>query len=209
MPQYKRSVSYASYKKMTKPAKTLANKVKKIEKKLNKEEVKFFDYSQLNQNPGATAVIYPLTGVVQNDGYNNREGNRITSRSLLFRLNAIKDNVPAATAMRAMIVQDKECAAATPNTADILENAGNYLSPLNHVGGKRFKVLHDCYITLTASNNMKTVQKFIKLKDTVIRYQDQFGTTPRENNLFLILISDNAVNPPGCDFYSRLRFTDA
>lgn len=190
-------------------SKPLYKRVKKIEKKLSRVEKKFFDYSQVNQSPGASAVIYPISQVVQNDGYNQRTGNDITAVSLFVRLNAIKDAIPSATAFRVIIVADRECRAATPAASDVLEDANNYLSPINHVNGKRFKVILDKVYALTASQNMVIYKRFIKLRDMLIRFQDQFGTTPRENSLFLLLVSDNTPNPPGVDFYTRLRFTDA
>lgn len=175
-------------------------------KSLINVEKKFLDVTNNNQAIGSSPVVYPLTQMATGDDYKTRDGNSIKASSILIRLSAVLDTSAEQTFVRMLLVRDMEQNTSTPAGSDILES-NDYLSPISHVNGKRFYVMCDKYLNLTKTGNSKMIKCYKKLYHH-IRFSSSSSTDTREGNLYLLLISDQAVNTPTIDFTSRLRYID-
>lgn len=174
-------------------------------------EMKLLDSYQSNQAIGTSAAVYGLTVIVENDDYKNRTGLAVQAKALYGRIN-VYSNVEATScaSMRVFIVVDKECNGVAPIGSDILEDATNFQSPILHTAGKRFTVLYDRTLSVgvPSSGSACVDVKFYKRLNHVVKWKDQFGSTPAEGTMFIVCISDNALHPPKITFFTRLRFLD-
>lgn len=195
------------YRKGYYKKKSISNRLRKIEQKVKQEEVKFHANVQTAQPVGTSAAVYPLTNIVEGDAFNEREGNKCLASSLLFRLAAIQSTPATETFLRCIILIDKDNNGVAPVASDILEQNANYLSPLSHVNGKRFKVLMDRMLLMTVGEGGADLKYFTKLTHSV-RYDGALATDVREGTMYLLLCSNQGTDFPLIDFYSRFRFTD-
>lgn len=179
----------------------------KFLKDLVNVEHKYFDVMQSNQAIGTTAVIYPLSQIAAGDAYNQRDGNSIKLESILLRLTAVLNTSAEQTFIRAILFFDDEQRGTTPTASEVLESSGDYLSPINHLNGLRFRVCRDKIINLRKTDNAQLVKMWCEPKRH-IRYSSGTNTDTKEGNVYLLLLSDQATNTPLVDFDSRLRFID-
>lgn len=185
-------------------------------------EWKLYDRTALSgesiDNAGA---VYRFSGLTQGDDRNQRDGNSILPKKWLTKFNIYKNSSATTTTFRIMWIMDKEYDGANPAVTDILKTA-SYNSFMKYANLKRFKVLRNERITLHANKPMVAFDRYInfnipnrnpkrqKRKWTHIRYQ---GTTDgegdaRQNQLLILMISDQAANTPTVDLQSRLRYID-
>jgi len=170
-------------------------------------EKKYFDTSQ-SASIVNTGSIYPLTNMAQGTTYNTRDGNSIKLTSLLIRLRTIMNTASNEATVRFIVFIDKEYNnISTIQVTDVLENA-DYLNPVNHTNGKRFKILYDKYHVMSVTGTQGQYKRiFLKLNHHA-KYADNSTTNQREGNMFVLAISDQATNQPGLAYYSRIRFLD-
>lgn len=196
-------------------------------KKLLNVEKKYLD-KEFNQNVSEdVATINLLNGVAQGDTGITRDGDQAKFLSLQWRgmiLGPTGSDGPSA--VRIMIVHDKQGDGATPTITEILEQA-EWQSPLNMANKMRFSVLHDSQYTVglretvTHTNNgsipsIKLVKGYLKLgkKDMGIkvRYNGTGSaiTDLSSNPIWLVQIASGAdgLNASKTDLYFRLRFVD-
>lgn len=203
----RRKPGWASYARSGISLAAKAFALAKYLKSIVNVERKFFDVAQTNQAIGTTAVIYPLTQIAQGDAYNNREGNSVKAKSLFYRQTTVLNTSAEQTFVRVVIFKDMEQNGTSPTAAQLLESSGNYISPLNHVNGTRFKILRDHIVNVTKTLNAKQYETYIRLSNH-IKFSDSASTDTKEGNIYLLLLSDQATNTPTIDFNSRLRYVD-
>lgn len=169
-------------------------------------EKHFFGTSGAAVAPTVAGVVYPVDNLLQGDVYNSRSGNSILVKSFYMMF----DCVGAGTNQlyRLIIFIDKENRGALPAVTDVLETATS-TSPMNHINGKRFKVLRDARMNVSLTNQQVIQRKwFIKLNHHV-RYNDgNTGTVTdfREGHIFWLFLSDTTTG-----FYAyntRIRYID-
>lgn len=170
-------------------------------------EVKFFDVNQVNQSIGTTGAVYSLSQIPGGDAYNQRDGNSCRLKSQLFRLSAVLNSSADQTFVRFILFKDNEARNASPAAADLLETGNDYLSPLNHVNGKRFTVIRDKVLNLRKDMNSAVSKEYIKCSHH-LKFSSATSTDVREGAMYVLLISDQVTNTPTVDFNNRLRFID-
>lgn len=185
---------------------TVWGAIKDIKSLMNVER-KFFDEMQVNQAIGTTAAVYPLSQIGTGDTYNTREGLSIKCISHLLRLTAVMNVSAEQTFVRLIIFRDEEQRSSTPTGSEVLEVATDYLSPINHVNGRRFTIMRDHTINLTKTYNAKLYKNFSKAQFHV-KYSGVNSTDTKEGNLYLLIITDQSTDTPLIDFDSRLRYVD-
>lgn len=179
-------------------------------KKLLNVEVKFNDTSgtSIPNNTGGIATISAMT---KGTNYNQREGNSIKNMSIQWRGTASINASATETFVRLMIFRDNECQGAYPAVTDVLQSA-SVVSPLNHLNGKRFKILSDKVYSLSINGRENlSFKHFIKIDKSHCKYNDANAgdvTDQREGALMYLIISNEATNKPSCQLYFRQRFVD-
>lgn len=165
---------------------------------------------------GMTMNFQLLNGCTRGDGNDNREGNNIRMKSVYVRLHNImsQDASSVFSVCRLMIILDKQPNAATPSTANVLENTSvPVASPLEKDYSTRFDVLWDKVITMSKTGaEGRFVKKYIPL-DIKVRYNENNNgdiTDINTNALYFCIVTNATAATLEPSFYSnvRLRFVD-
>lgn len=190
------------------PMGTIARSLYGISKLINSEH-KFIDSSNTTALSSAGSVIL-LSGVAQGTTDITRIGNSLIFQDLVFNYDIEASNLVFTTNVRVMLIIDKELDGALPTAANILQ-AVNVRSPMNMDFSKRFVVLKSKNHAFSL-NGSSTVAKKIYVKLPFHGYYD--GATAavgdcKENQILLLLVSDQPTNTPSISYYSRIKFTDS
>lgn len=203
------------FRKKKNPAKAVKEwelqKVQKsIKKLIPKPERKYND--QADNPPGTivttTGSVTHLSPLLHGTTDTTRIGDRVTYRSLLFRMFVTPNSTAGINYLRAVIVRDKQANASAPTMAQVFQTASIVLSPLNDDFSERFKVLYDRLFTVDTDATGAQVEKIYRKFKFVTEYDDT-AAIPNTNSVYLLLLSDQATNGPSVAFWSRLRYTDA
>lgn len=176
-----------------------------------KHERKFSDTIQSPTAINNTGVIVPLNNAIaEGTAADARVGVAVTNKSTLTRWAASFNASSADNSqfLRFIFFLDKQANAGTPAVTDLLETA-SFLSPINNINTKRFKVIWDRDIVLNSTNAgpVAVFRKIFKKLRSTTRYSDSTGT-PQTNALYFLAISADAANGPLLSFFHRLRYTD-
>lgn len=172
-------------------------------------ERKHLEYTA-STTSSTTLQLVLVNGSIPGDSGETRDGQSIKLASLLLRYSVTIHASATATIHRVLVVLDTQPNAANFAAGDLLDTAGNVLSPLNVTYGSRFRVLRDIIIHVDSTNKIKTVQKFIKLSDHTKFNAGTAGTIAdiSSNALYVCHISSEATNVPTFDYFARTRFID-
>lgn len=171
-------------------------------------ERKFCDVNYSSQVIGKSLAVYQLNTIAEGSDYNQRTGISVKSSSLLLRFSVHLDPAATYNQVRLILFEDCENQGSAPTGTDILESSTNYLSPLQHSHGQRWKVLRDKIITLDVNGKaVVDLRMFMKMASHY-KYSGVNAGDTYNCALYLGIISDNNTNSPVVDFYSRLRFVD-
>lgn len=181
-------------------------------KNLINVERKFNDTVYSGTAQTTTPVITSLSAISEGSDYNNRDGLSVKPSSLSLRgvVSAQASQTVGNVFVRCMIIRDKEGLGTAPVDSDILESKNDINSPLNHVNGKRFQVLHDKMYSISDGGGPSghAFKAFKKLSGH-IRYSNS-TTGTREGQLYMLTMSSTAtaIDEPLVAWYARLRFID-
>lgn len=192
----------------------VANKAWSLGSRLAKyinTEIKKHDIQYSVAPSATTGSICLLNGISQGDLDSNRNGNSIKSQYLNIK-GKINLNASAAnTAVRIMLVLDKNPRMVSMSTAELLTPTTNLgFRKIDNL--RRFVVLKDFQMTLS---NLELKEKYFefytKLKfRTIYELGDTAGTIVaiRNNAIYIVLISDEASLTPTVAFSSRYGYVD-
>jgi len=181
----------------------------KVVKVIPRNEIKIYDVSL--GLPVSTASIWSLSDISQGTSKFQRIGTSVSSKFL-----HVKVNLTASTALlgstvstvRMIIFFDNQQIQATaPLMTDII-------NPLSTVGQRnifflsRFSIRKDMLIKVDTYNPTVDLSFNLRLGPT-ISYASSISTDIVKSGLYVILLSNNVVNPPNIVFTSRLGFSDA
>ncbi len=185
-------------------AKKALRKVNKINKNI---EVKYFD-SVSGITVDNDGNVVHLTGIAQNDLVDGRTGNQVTVTKIEGRYTIDIDPTDLSISFRIILLQDtQQVTDVAPAVLDIMQ-VSTPVAPINRPRMKRFKILKQRLFTL--SNSGKTMQAFTWIIKTNInvRWNGTGAGDIQRNNLYMCLISDEAVSPPTYVHHVRLHYTD-
>lgn len=216
----KRSAYYRYGKYMSTGAKALmlgssALKLAKRIKTMVNVEYKSHDEIQ-TENPTTTGGIISLTNVIQGDSSIFRDGNQIkmTSFNMKYRLthNASGNAYQTVRMILFLDRQNNNPGSTDPSVSgtihSILDNA-TIPSQMKLSNAKRYKVLLDkTYNLQDGQRESITGKYFKKFKGIKIRYESGTTNPARENNLWLLTLSNVATNTPAVQLTTRVRFVD-
>lgn len=197
---------------------SLVQKVAKLEKqvRLQKDEWKSIE-TYLAGAAVAAGTLYLLNGTTQGDGINQREGRQIYVQSVQCNLRAEWNTAasPSPATYRIILFVDKQSNGAAPAVADLLDTSTalscDALRNLNN--RKRFKILLDrrYAITPTGASNTSIVDDFYLKKFITTQYNAGTAGTIADissNSIYMLTVSDEAVNGPNNGGHIRVRFTE-
>lgn len=179
-------------------------------------ELKFYDTSGIGLAVNDTSgLVLPLSQpLVKGTGIDSRIGNKVSIKSLFVRLQVQANASASYNNIRLMII--RWMSAGTPVIGSILLSSGlsppmRHLAQLNYSSKPNFQVKYDqTYLMAdTANLDIPAIQldKFY-----IKKFGDAFwddANSPIKGQLYLIAISDSAVQTPQLTYTSRIRYTDA
>lgn len=183
-----------------------------------RQELKYFDTGDVTTQPTNAGAIVSLSSIVQGDTDVDRDGNQVKVRKLLMRIYAVQADatITGPTRIRMMVFIDKQSNNVPPAVTDVLETASPQ-SPMNLDFRLRFKVLYDKVIVLggtaasiTGGTSSLPAAKFLTVRKMLGNRKLVFPAATNEantNNIYLLLLSDQATDVPDVIWNSRIRFT--
>lgn len=190
---------------------SLANKFKGL---INVEK-KHHDVELSTNAVSTTPQINLLTGIAQGDTNLTRTGNDILMKTLEMKFKITQHaSATRYTTVTGWLICDKRCDGTLPGYTDIFDDptstSDRVIAMRNDDNLERFVVIKKWRWLLTESGREVSVtDEFVKL-DIHCRY-DGTGSTiadGKDNQLYLVLVSDEPANTPLVEVISRLRFID-
>jgi hypothetical protein len=161
-----------------------------------RRELKYFPYNDANVVTENGAVGVMSQHIILGDSSSTRDGAQIEVVKLHCNLlvdclvSTEFDNV------RLIIFSDSQNNGAVPTVGEVLHRADpNSVYTRNVTVVKRFKILHDVHIALSATGSNRTVTRSIELKlDHIVNYLgDTSATTANgRGSIFYLICGDNA-----------------
>lgn len=181
-------------------------------KRLLNVEFKFHDV-QLTLTPVTIApIITQLTNIAQGDTDQTRDGAQVKLTRLNIKLYIQNNSGSNSTAMRIMIVHDKQTNQAiyadTDLLSDVTANDG-IVSSLNLDNKYRFEILYNKVVTMQNVGNSTHYLNIKKELDLRLRFD---ASTPSiadltSSSLSIVFISSTTANPI-VTMFARLRYVD-
>lgn len=171
-------------------------------------EFKFKDYGTAAASTAA-GVITLLNAMQKGDDVNLREGRQIRMKSLEYRDTLELNGAATATTHRLIFFIDTAPAGALPATTDLLDAAA-VQSPRNLDNRRRFIILRDVMRTIDSGVPQKHRKIFVKMNFKTTYNSGNAGnvTDLSGNALYMLHMSDEAVNTPTLTYETRIRFVD-
>lgn len=193
---------------------SVVRRISRLERGVTGKERKVHDI-QINGNVTNSAVFHHLTGIAQGDQSVQREGLKINLVSIQARISCQSNPVQQGyQPVRFILFIDRNCNGANPAITEVLES-NQYNSLTAHEWRNRFHILMDKTI---ATNNQtendsrgicfKYYKRFPRGRKVFYKGTAAPIANAASNQLFLLLIGDNATNYPIIDTEWRITFTD-
>jgi len=187
---------------------------KAIKAELNRlSEVKQYMFDQGPTATPSAGVIYNLSQfIIQGLDINQRSGDKIFLEQVELRLNSFLPTLGVAGAIRYIIFMDKKANGIVPTVGDVLETAqftSNY--DIVNSSGKRFQILLDKSHAMSTGSNQEIVVHIKRSVSKAVHYNGAtaVATSNGTNSLYILLITDLAVNPPNHYFDLTMFYRDS
>lgn len=181
--------------------------VKYLKSMINSEK-HYFDLTA-SGNIDTTGSVTLLTGVAQGDDVNNRQGNSVLGKTIYLRLitTRVAANTNPVNFGRVIIFKDMENTGTDPTIADVLQSA-TVISPLNVDHVARYQILADRVLPLSLNGNEGSQHKFYLRVNDHVKYTGSGAAAIYKNQIYMIIIGDQATNAPSWSCASRFGFYD-
>lgn len=180
-----------------------------VKQMLNVEK-KYTDTS-ITHTPGTLGTIELVNGISQGDTDQTRDGNQCKMIFINWRLTITINAAATATSVRIIVIVKKDNDSVTPNIAEVLDSTGSLFNAMyNRDTIHKFRVLYDKRLVLRAADRTMVALKFKRKMQTRIRF-DGVGSASSDiskNGLYVITISNEAVNFPAFGGVFRVSFVD-
>lgn len=189
---------------------TVANIVRsELAKQVDKKNVD--TNTNITLDATATNCIYLQPLAVDVPDTANRIGSEISCLSLQVKGKLDINPAGSSDIVRIMVVQDRSNRGANLTLTELLEfsNSYSFKKPVNN---SRFRVLRDKVFTLDiVSKSNQFFKMNIPLRGMKSRYTGVAGTVAdaRENQLFILYLSETEANKSSGSISTRVWFTDA
>lgn len=181
---------------------------KQLKRLIPKPEIKDVDVARASTAITSTATITniaPVTFISASEG--GAVGDQFRAKSIFVRLAIAPNATAGVNFLRVIIIKDRQPNGVAPTIGTIFETGAstNYLSPINDTQTLRFKVIFDKTYTVDTDANGAQVDKIYRRLNYKVEGQN---AVPVSNGLFMVEISDQAVNGPAVQWYSRFKYID-
>lgn len=192
----------------------LATKIaKRVVKKYVNTEYKHHDVTQSGTGVDTTGAIIPMTLIAQGDDFEDRNGRQIKIISMTGNMNVTQNSSATNTQLRAILFIDKEQNGTIPLVSGVDDgvlDSANVYSLRNMNQTRRFVTLFDKIFSLSATGSTNsTIRRYKKLM-LKVRYDGTAASqaNQKENNIYLLLLSNEATNTPTVKYQFRFRYID-
>lgn len=159
-----------------------------------------------------SSTIYRLTEIAQGDTESSRDGMRLTIKGLRWKGNVVADTSAENTIIRMIVFLDRQTDGATPADTDLLEDADTAGLP-NRDNRNRFWIMSDKLYSLTTGSRTAFAFDWYKRfkKGITVHYKGSGSavTDAKENQVFMLLISNQGTYTPYVTSRARMVYTDA
>ena len=156
----------------------------------------------------STATVTPLTGIAQGDDYNAREGRSILLKSIQVQGNIGQNNSATATLYRWIVFIDNDNTGSAPTAAQLGITSVNSLRDPNPVNMKRFSILCDRLIRMDDGSNQNFPIKWFHKLNHHAKFDGTTANDYAQGSVWLLTVSDQAINTPSITATSRVRYYD-
>ncbi len=174
-------------------------------------EVKAFLIAPGGIAPTDTGIVNHLSAIPQGDTEITRDGlkTHCIGLSINYYVTYNQANIVGNSQNRTIIVIDqRQPDSVVPGWGTVMQ-ATNVCSLKSYSNNKRFRVLHDKVVNLTATGSESQFFKlFIKL-NMDMSFSGAAGTTMNKNGIYMLNITDQGANVNTLTFSSRVYFTDS
>ena len=185
-----------------------------IRKYINIEE-KFLDTS-VALTPDQSGSLQCITQLAQGTTMNTRVGNSLKVQRLEIKGRAaVASAVISYSLVRIIVFRDMEGQGTAPAVSDLLETVGSTSAPrqpYDWLNRKRFAILYDMLVPLTALSGGQSVHVFTYSVDlgkhVLYRGTTAAAASDGEGSIYIACVSDEATNTPSVNASCRITFTD-
>ena len=128
---------------------------------------------------------------------------------------AVASAVTSYSLVRIIVFRDMEGQGSAPAVSDLLETVGNSSAPrqpYDWLNRKRFAILYDMLVPLTALSGGQAVHVFTYSVDlgkhVLYRGTSASAASDGEGSIYIACVSDEATNTPSVNASCRFTFTD-
>lgn len=193
---------------------SVANRVKKLEKKTSGIESKFIDFTNATAiMPTALSFRCPVEDILQGDLSSQRDGDSVTLTSVQCRFLFTAHTAADKNIARILIVQDKQTNGTLFTAAELFLDATAQdiiVSPYNLDNKHRFRVLCDDMVEFNADGVASVLYKKYKKLNIKVRYDASTGAVGdlTSNSLQVVVVGFDANNLGDVQSIIRLRYFD-
>ncbi len=164
-----------------------------------------------DENVGAAVTnvgsITQLCTVPIGTDVDGRIGKKITLKKINLAFYCTKHITPPQSLVRIIVFVDKRQEIDAKTTVVTILDTAATLSPLNRFRIGRFKILFDQLVRLETNKNSWVFRKSLKVNINM-EFNGVLGGDIDQNGLYILSLSDEAVNSPVLTYYVRSYFTD-
>jgi hypothetical protein len=176
------------------------------------EEHKVVDIGASGTSVAAGAIITVTQAIIEGDGVDQRTARQIHLEKVNSRLLLALPAASTGSTMRVIYFLDTMCTGTVPTVLDVLTVASvtSYYNSIN-LQQNRFKILHDGMYPMVwgAHTAIYTiVHNFVMNKRITYGASTSVAAANRQNAMFMLIITDSALNAPTYLVNNGLRFTD-
>jgi len=199
---------------LVKPQPKLNRRQKREVKQLvsNVQEKKFWQLYSGYASVNASGTIVKWSSIPQGDTVSSRDGSEINFKNLELRFSIFSTAAAVMTgnAFRIIVFQWKpDDAVAVPAVGDIIDTAFTQpcFSPVRFQTHQEFRVMFDrLYRVYNGGPGVAGTKVTLRRAAKRIRYT---GATSGTNQIYVLVISDAAVQTPSWSYGAYLRFVDS
>lgn len=175
-------------------------------------EKKYYDIAQTAVTPSAPNLsptyVSMVSSIAVGDGPSNRDGSQIRVKSFNVQMQYIINSSATTTTIRWLIVKDRRVqVGSTPAWTDIYDSNEVVNTFINiEDQWRRFQIIRSGVVTLNVNQNPAASTDIYIPCSLPVRYDTSNQVI--DNNVWLILASNESTNTPTINYRYRVRFYD-
>ncbi len=157
----------------------------------------------------STASIFTIADLVQGLTAITRVGDQVRWVNMMYNMTIKMHASATETNLRLMLILDRQPNNAVATVAQVLETSS--VTGLREINtGKRFYVYHDKVFSMSSAGETALSEQYYRKINVKTEFNANAGTVAdiSTNNIFFLLISDEATNVPSVNLQIRMRYID-